>query len=145
MSLTDDQLRDLLRRVNTIALIGASANPARPSHGVMRFLQRQGFRVIPVNPGLVGKELQGEVVWPDLASVPGDVDMVDVFRRTDALPGIVKDALARWPALPVIWTQLGVVHEGAAATARARGVTVVENRCPAIEIPRLFPDGFALA
>ncbi len=143
MDLSDNQLRDLFGRIRRIALIGASANPARPSHGVMRFLQRQGFEVIPVNPGLAGQELLGEVVYPELAALPGDVDMVDVFRRSDALPGIVDDALARWPDLPVIWTQLGVVHDDAAAVARAAGVTVVQNRCPAIEIPRLFPGGFA--
>ena len=142
--MTDDQLRDLFGRVRVIALIGASANPGRPSHGVMRFLQGRGFRVIPVNPGLAGQELLGAVVYPDLAAGPGDVDMVDGFRQSAALPGIVDDALARWPGLPVLWTQLGVVHDAAAAVARAAGVTVVQNRCPAIEIPRLFPGSFSV-
>jgi hypothetical protein len=107
---------------------------------VARFLQSKGYRVVPVNPGLAGQTLLGEKVWPDLASIPAGmgVDMVDVFRRSDAVPGIVAAALAHLPGLRTIWMQLGVSHEEAAAQARARGVAVVQDRCPAIEYPRLM-------
>jgi len=136
--MTDDQIRAILARVKTIALVGFSANPDRPSHRVARFLVGKGYRVIPVNPGLAGQMFGAEPVVARLADIDGPVDMVDVFRQSDALPGLVVEALARFPDLDVLWTQLGVVHEGAAAQARAAGVTVVQNRCPAIEFPRLF-------
>ena len=130
-------IRKVLTEARTIALVGASPKPDRPSYGVFRFLQAQGYRVIPVNPGLAGGMLHGEMVYPDLASIPVDVDMIDIFRTSDAVLGIVVAALARFPALKSIWTQLGVVNEPAAEMARARGVDVVQNHCPAIEIPRL--------
>lgn len=134
----DDLIRKVLSEARVIALVGASPNAARPSHGVARFLQTQGYRVIPVNPGLAGTTLHGETVYPDLASIPVEVDMIDIFRTADAVPGIVAQALARFPALKSIWMQLGVSHPAAAAQAQARGVDVVQNHCPAIEIPRLF-------
>lgn len=137
--MTDDAtISTALRRAKTVAVVGASANPARPSHFVARFLQERGYRVIPVNPGLAGQELLGERVHPDLASVPDSVDMVDIFRRSEEVPPIVAAALGRWPQLQTIWMQIGVRHPEAAARARAQGVAVVEDRCPKIEIPRLL-------
>jgi len=133
----DDLIRDLLGRVRTIALVGFSANPDRPSHGVARVLQRCGYRVIPVNPGLAGQTHLGEKVRASLADVPEAVDMVDVFRRSEEVAGVVDQALERFPDLMGIWTQLDVRDDAAAAVARARGVAVVQDRCPAIEIPRL--------
>jgi uncharacterized protein len=141
MNAPDDlTIRDILQSVRVIAVVGLSPNPDRPSNGVARFLKAKGKRVIPVNPGQAGGMLLGEPVAADLASIPdaGSVDMVDIFRQSDAVPGIVDQALAHLPNLRVIWMQLGVVHEAAAAKARAAGVTVVMNRCPAIEWPRLI-------
>lgn len=134
---TEATIRNALTRAKTIAVVGASNKPDRPSHGVARFLQSKGFRVVPVNPGLAGQTLLGETVYADLASIPFDVDMVDIFRASDAVPGIVDEALARFPDLQTIWMQLGVTSEAAAEVAEARGVTVIQNRCPAIEMPRL--------
>ena len=139
-TLDDTALRQLLTSVRTIAVVGVSANPVRPSYFVARYLQLRGYRVIPVNPGLAGQSLFGEEVRATLSECPDEVDMVDIFRRSDAVPGIVEDALARWPELKVIWMQIGVRHEAAAETARARGVTVVQDRCPKIEYQRLFEE-----
>jgi len=136
---TDADLRRILTEARTIALVGWSPRPDRPSHSVAAYLARCGYRVIPVNPGQSGQVTAwGEVVVGSLAEIGGGVDMVDVFRNSDALPDLVDEALAALPGLKVIWTQLGVVHQGAAETARAAGVEVVMNRCPAIEIPRLL-------
>ena len=137
MDYADNTLHTILSRTKTIALVGASANAARPSHRVGQFLTAKGYRVIGVNPGLAGQQLFGETVYADLAAVPDDVDMVDIFRASDAVPGIVDAALARWPALQTIWMQLDVTHEQAAAKAEARGVDVIQDRCPKIEIDRL--------
>lgn len=135
---TDADLRRILTETRVIALVGWSPKPDRPSHGVAAYLARRGYRVIPVNPGQAGHATAwGETVRANLAEIGGGVDMVDVFRASEALPDLVEEALANLPGLKVIWTQLGVVHEGAAAKARAAGVEVVMNRCPAIEIPRL--------
>jgi len=134
----DAAIRDILKRTRVIALVGASAKPDRPSHRVMRFLQAKGYRVVPVNPGLVGQMLLGEVVRARAADVPEDVDMVDIFRASDAVPGIVAEALARWPDLPTVWMQLGVISPEGAAMATAKGARVVQDRCPAIEYPRLM-------
>ena len=139
-TLDDTALRQLLTSVKTIAVVGVSANPVRPSYFVARYLQLRGYRVIPVNPGLAGQSLFGEEVRATLSECPDEVDMVDIFRRSEAVPGIVEDALARWPELKVIWMQIGVRHEAAAETARARGVTVVQDRCPKIEYQRLFEE-----
>ena len=136
----DADLRAILKRVKTVAIVGVSANPVRPSYFVARYLQIKGFRIVPVNPGLAGQTLLGETVHASLTDVPVDVDMVDVFRRSDAVPAIVDEALARWPRLDVIWLQLGVRHDAAAEVARARGVTVVQDRCPKIEYQRLFGE-----
>jgi len=136
--MTDAAIRDILKRTGRIALVGASANPARPSHGVMRFLLSKGYDVVPVNPGLAGQTLLGQPVAGHLSDIEGDVDMIDIFRAPEHVPGVVDEALARFPDLQTIWMQLGVVHEAAAQTARARGVEVVMDRCPAIDYPRLM-------
>lgn len=133
--LNDDDIREILGGVKTIALVGASDRPDRAAHGVMRFLQGRSFRVIPVSPRLAGQDLMGERVFATLADIPGKVDMVDVFRRLDDVPGVVDEAIA--VGAGVVWLQLGLVDEDAAARARAAGLKVVMDRCPAIEMPRL--------
>ena len=135
--MTDDDIRRILGTVRTIAVVGWSPKPDRASHGVAAFLKRKGFRVIPVNPGQAGQEALGEVVRASLAEVAEPVDMVDIFRRSEEAGAVVDEALAVLPGLKAVWMQLGVVDEAAAARARARGVEVVMDRCPAIEMPRL--------
>lgn len=131
---TDAEIRDILTSVKTIALVGWSPKPDRPSHGVAAFLKRRGYRVIPVNPGQAGHETLGERVVATLAEA-GPVDMVDIFRRSEEAGAVVDQAIAA--RAKVVWMQLGVVDEAAAARAQAAGLRVVMNRCPAIEIPRL--------
>ena len=133
----DSLIKSILRSVRTIAMVGASANPARPSYGVLGFLLSKGFRVHPVNPGQAGKEIQGQRVYASLAEVPEPVDMVDVFRAAAQVPGVVDAALALDPLPKVIWMQLGVRDDDAAARAEAAGIEVVMNRCPKIEWARL--------
>lgn len=144
---SDSHLKNVLQNNRTIAVVGVSMNPVRPSYYVARYLGLKGYRVIPVNPGHAGKRLFGEMVQPDLAAISDPVDMVDIFRRTDAVPGIVEEALAAFSSLKCIWMQIGVEHAEAAAKAEARGVTVIQNRCPKIEYQRLFGElrmgGFA--
>ena len=137
VTMTDDLIRDVLTRTRVIALVGFSHRPERASHSVGRFLVRQGYRVLPVNPGLAGQEFLGEAVAGSLADVAAEVDMVEIFRRSEDVPPVVEAALERWPNLPTIWMQLGIWNAEARAMAEARDVTVIENRCPAIEIPRL--------
>lgn len=134
-------IRQILEETKTIAIIGASANADRPVHHVMEFLIDQGYEVYPVNPGLAGKELLGRTVYASLTDIPVPVDMVDIFRASDAVPGIVTEALALAVRPKVIWMQLGIEHAQAASDAEAAGLTVIMNRCPAIEHPRLFPAG----
>jgi predicted CoA-binding protein len=134
---TDTDIRRILTGTKTIALLGASANPARPSHHVMEFLLAQGFRVHPVNPGLAGQTLLGQTVYAHLANIPEPVDMVDMFRASDYAPAVVEEMLALPERPKVLWMQLGVRHPDAAARAEAAGITVVMDRCPAIEMPRL--------
>lgn len=134
MLTTDKEIAALLGRVKRIALVGASANPARPAHGVTAFLLEKGFTVVPVNPALEGQELLGQRVVASIASA-GSVDMVDVFRNADAVPGIVEEAIAA--GVPAIWLQLGVIHEEAAKRAAEAGIDVVMDRCPKIEMRRL--------
>ncbi|WP_374428388.1 CoA-binding protein [Tabrizicola sp.] len=131
---SDADIRDILTSVKTIALVGWSPKPDRPSHRVAEFLKRKGYRVIPVNPGHAGEQALGETVVATLAEA-GPVDMVDIFRRSDEA-GAVADEAVRIGA-KVVWMQIGVVDEAAASRARNAGLRVVMNRCPAIEIPHL--------
>ncbi len=134
---SDGFLKHILVQTKTIALVGASANEMRPSHGVMKFLLARGYDVIPVNPGLAGQDLLGQKVYAYLSEIPRQIDMIDVFRASDAVPQLVAEALQLEIKPHFLWTQLGVVDEAAATTAEAHGIKVVMNRCPAIEIPRL--------
>jgi uncharacterized protein len=136
---TDDQVREILESVRTVAVVGFSGNADKPAHYVARYMQEQGYRVIPVNPGLAGQTQLGETVYASLADIPDKVDMVDVFRAPEYVAGIVEEAIARSQQPDVIWTQIGVVDEAAAETARAAGMKVVMDRCPKQEIPRLRP------
>lgn len=131
----DEDLRALLQSTQTIALVGASNKPERDSFKVMRFLQSQGYRVIPVNPGLVGSEINGEPVVAALADISERVDLVDIFRASDSVGPVVDAAIAI--GARAIWMQLGVINAPAAATAEAAGLKVVMDHCPKIEIPRL--------
>ncbi|MFT6023811.1 MAG: putative CoA-binding protein [Ascidiaceihabitans sp.] len=137
---SDAFLKDILTRTKTVAIVGISANPVRPSYFVARYMGLKGYRVIPVNPGLEGQELLGETVRGDVTGIDEHVDMVDIFRRSEAVPDIVDAALATFPDLGTIWMQIGVEHAQAAAKAHARGVDVVQNRCPKIEYQRLFSE-----
>jgi predicted CoA-binding protein len=134
---SDAFIRSILDSVKTIAIVGASAKDVRPSFFVARYLLDKGYRVIPVNPGLGGKTILGQTVHGHLSEIPEPVDMVDVFRSFDAAPGIVSEALQMNPRPKVIWMQLGVRNDQAAAAAEAAGLTVVMNRCPKIEYGRL--------
>jgi predicted CoA-binding protein len=131
----DPYLRDILTGVRTIAVVGASPRRGRPSHGVMAYLQRRGYRTIPVNPSAAGGTIHGETCYATLAEIPEPIDMVDIFRRAEAAGAVVDEAIA--VGAKVVWMQLGVRDDDAAARAEARGIKIVMNRCPAIEIPRL--------
>lgn len=132
---TAADIEEILRETKLIALVGASSNPRRDSYEVMQFLQGKGYRVIPVNPGLAGQQLNGEKVYATLADIPEKIDMVDVFRNSEAAGPVADEAVEI--GAKYIWMQLGVVNDEAAARARAAGLKVVMNRCPKIEIPRL--------
>ena len=132
---SDAYLRDILQSVRTIAVVGASTRRGRPSHRVMAFLQRHGYRAIPVNPNAVGEVIHGEKCYAALADIEEPVDMVDIFRRSEKAGAAVDDAIAI--GAKIVWMQLGVRDEAAAARGEAAGLKVVMNRCPAIEIPRL--------
>lgn len=132
----DNDLRDILRGTRTIALVGWSPKPDRPSHRVAEYLKARGYRVIPVNPGQAGQQALGETVRASLSDIDGPVDMVDIFRRSEEVGPVVDEALTL-PGVRTIWMQLGVRNAEAAGRAIARGLNVVQNRCPAIEIPRL--------
>ncbi len=136
-SYSDDFIREVLRDGRTIAMVGASANWNRPSFFAMKYLQQKGFRVIPVNPkeAAAGTEILGEKCYAALAEIPEQVDMVDCFRNAEAVPAIADEAIAI--GAKILWMQLGVRHDEAAAKARAAGLRVVMNRCPKIEYGRL--------
>ena len=132
---TDADIHDLLANARTIALVGASDRPNRPSYGVMAALQRHGYRVIPVNPQITGEHVHGEFVFRELAQLGDPIDIVDIFRNSAAAGEVVDQAIAA--GAKAVWMQLGVVNEAAAARAEAAGLQVVMDRCPKIEIPRL--------
>lgn len=147
MTYSDALLKTILTAPKRIAIVGVSPNPVRPSYYVARYLGLKGFDVVPVNPVAVGEVLFGKKVVASLGDIEGPVDMVDIFRRSEAVPPIVDEALDIFPKLQTIWMQIGVEHAQAAAKAEARGVTVIQNRCPKIEYQRLFGElrmgGFA--
>lgn len=136
---SDDLIKSVLRSTKVIAMVGASGNEMRPSYFAMMYLLAKGYIIHPVNPGLAGKEILGQRVYASLKEVPAPVDMVDIFRASDAAPGIVKEALQEKDRLGIktVWMQLGVINEDAAEMARAAGLTVVMDRCPKIEYGRL--------
>ena len=132
---SDDYLREILEGMRAIAVVGASPRRGRPSHGVMAYLQRHGYRAIPVNPNAAGETINGERCYAALAEVPGPIEMVDIFRRSEAAGDAVDQAIE--VGAKIVWMQLGVRDNAAAGRAEAAGLKVVMNRCPAIEIPRL--------
>ena len=136
MPLTADaEIKELLEQTRTIALVGASDRPERPSYRVMATLQAHGYRVIPVNPQITGEHLHGEYVFRDLAQLGDPIDLVDIFRNSAAAGEAVDQAIAA--GAKAVWMQLGVINPAAAARAEAAGLKVVMDRCPAIELPRL--------
>ncbi|MGC3936495.1 CoA-binding protein [Roseobacter sp. EG26] len=147
MQYPDDLLKNVLTRTRRIAVVGVSMNPVRPSYYVARYLTLKGFEVFPINPGHAGKQLFGRTVKSALSEIDQEIDMIDVFRRSEAVPAIVDEALEVFSSLQTIWMQIGVTHAGAASKAQARGVTVIQDRCPKIEYQRLFGElrmgGFA--
>ena len=131
----DEEIAELLTSARTIAMIGASDRPDRASYGVMKFLQDHGYRVLPVNPTITGEHVHGEYVWRDLSQVGVPIDIVDIFRNSEAAGGAVDEAIEA--GAKAVWMQLGVVNRDAAERAEAAGLKVVMNRCPKIEIKRL--------
>ena len=132
---TDDEIRDLLTSARTIALVGASDDPAKASYEVMAALQHHGYRVLPVNPRITGEHIHGEFIWRELAQIGDPIDIVDIFRRSEDVGPIVDDAIA--VGAKAVWMQLGIENAEAAAKAEAAGLKVVMNRCPKIELRRL--------
>lgn len=133
--MNDQTIRDVLTRTKRIALVGASDRPERASYGVMKYLLEQGYDVIPVSPKLAGKTLLGQTAYASLDAVPGKIDMVDVFRNSEAAWSVAQEAIAA--GADTLWLQLGVINEQAATLAQDAGMTVIMDRCPKIEIPRL--------
>ena len=131
----DEDIYELLANARTIAMVGASDRPNRPSHGVMRFLQDRGYRVIPVNPQIAGERIHGELVWRELSQIGEPIDLVDIFRLPKAAGEAVDEAIA--VGAKAVWLQIGVINEEAAKRAEAAGLKVVMDRCPKIDIPRL--------
>jgi predicted CoA-binding protein len=136
----DSYIRGILNTVKTVAMVGFSPNQSRPSYFVFKYLLERGYRVIPINPGHAGKEINGQKVYASLAEVPEPIDMIDVFRGSQYAPAIVEEALALDPKPQVIWMQLTVRNDEAAARAEAAGLKVVMNRCPKIEYGRLSSE-----
>lgn len=137
---SDAFLKQILTRTRRIAVVGVSMNPVRPSYYVARYLALKGYEVVPVNPGHAGEILFGQPVVATLGDIESAVDMVDIFRRPEHVPPIVDAALLAFPELQTIWMQIGVIHEGAAAKAQARGVDVIMDLCPKIEYQRLYGE-----
>ena len=137
---SDTYIRGILNTVKTIAMVGVSANTSRPSYFAFKYLMERGYRMIPINPGLVGQELLGQKVYGRLADIPLPVDMVDIFRAARYAPDIVREALALKPRPQVIWMQLGIRNDEAAELAEGNGLKVVMNRCPKIEYGRLSSE-----
>ena len=131
----DEDIAELLTNARTIAIVGASDRPDRPSYRVMKFLQDHGYRVLPVNPQITGEHVHGEYVWRELSQIGEPIDMVDIFRRPEAAGEAVDEAIKA--GAKAVWMQLGVINEEAAARAEAAGLKVVMDHCPAIEIPKL--------
>lgn len=131
----DEDIAEVLQSARTIALVGASDRPDRASYGVMKFLQDQGYRVIPVNPRITGEHVHGEFVWRELSQIGEPIDIVDIFMKSESVGPIVDDAIA--VGAKAVWMQLGVIDEAAAARAEAAGLKVVMDHCPKIEIARL--------
>lgn len=136
----DSYIRAVLDNVKTVAIVGASANPSRPSYLVVKYLSRRGYRVFPVNPGLAGQTLLDLPVFGALADIPEPVDMVDIFRASEHVGPVVDAALAMRPPPKVIWMQLGIRNDEVATKAEAAGLQVVMNRCPKIEYGRLSSE-----
>ncbi len=138
----DDHIRRILREVKTIALAGASGNWVRPSSFAMKYLQGKGYKVIPLNPGHAGEKILGETCYAKIADIPVSVDMVDIFRNSEAAGTLVDEILpiAEKKQIKIIWMQLGIRNDAAAARAEAAGMTVIMDRCPKIEYGRLFGE-----
>jgi uncharacterized protein len=132
---SDAEIKELLETAKVIAMVGASDRPERASNGVMKFLQDRGYRVIPVNPQITGEHIHGEFVFRELSQIGEPIDIVDIFRNSEAAADAVDQAID--VGAKAVWMQLGVVNEAAAARAEAAGLKVVMDRCPKIEIPRL--------
>ena len=147
MGVSDGFLRGILTSTKTIAMVGLSINETRPSYFVGRYLHKRGYKIIPVNAGHGGKHFFGQLVKSSIDEIDGPVDMVDIFRKPEAVPQIVDDCLVKLKGLKTIWMQIGIEHEGAALKARQAELKVIENRCPKIEHQRLFGElrkaGFA--
>ena len=136
MPLTSDEvIAEILTNARTIAVVGASDRPSRPSYGVMKFLQDWGYRVLPVNPQITGEHVLGEFVWRELSQIGIPIDVVDIFRRPQMAMEAVEQAI--FVGAKAVWMQIGVINDEAAARAEAAGLKVVMDRCPKIEIPRL--------
>ena len=131
----DEDIAELLANARTIAVVGASDRPSRPSYGVMKFLQDRGYRILPVNPQITGEHVLGEFVWRELAQIGIGLDIVDIFRRPQMAMEAVEQAI--FVGAKAVWMQIGVINHEAAAKAEAAGLKVVMDRCPKIEIPRL--------
>ncbi|MGI9357475.1 MAG: CoA-binding protein [Rhizobiaceae bacterium] len=134
---TDDHIRAVLQSVKSIAIIGASAKTNRPSFFVAKYLAAKGYDIFPINPGQAGKEIAGAMTYASVADLPQPVDMVDIFRHTQALPGIVSEIMQLPELARVVWMQLGIRDDAIAAALEMAGITVIQNRCPKIEYARL--------
>ena len=136
-SYPENYIRSILNEVRSVALVGASPNTVRPSYFVLKYLIDKGYEVFPVNPGQAGKQILGRPVYGSLKAIPEPLDMVDIFRGSDAVPGIAKEVLTLDPLPKVVWMQLGVRHDEAAAALEQAGIRVVMNRCPKMEYGKL--------